>query len=100
MLGVPMKLDVDRELVSLDTCLGDFAHPISAPVQRRALEQAAEIIAGAPREERLQVAMRIQTMLLRHGISESTENLMKTYAVRLHQRIDLLTPCTSVAREA
>lgn len=81
-----MELDVDRELTALDTCLGDFPHPISQSVRERALTLASAIISGAPRGERYFVAKRLETMLLRHGITECDIEL-EAQATRNEQRI-------------
>lgn len=82
-----MELDVDRELTALDTCLGDFPHPISPSVRDRALGLASAIISGAPRGDRYFVAKRLETMLLRHGITDCCDTELEAQAARNEQRI-------------
>lgn len=82
-----MELDVDRELTALDTCLGDFPHPISASVRDRALKLASSIVSGTPRGERYFVAKRLETMLLRHGITECWDVDLEAQSARNEPRI-------------
>lgn len=82
-----VELDVDRELNALDTCLGDFPHPIGASVRHRALYLASSIVSGAPRGERYFVAKRLETMLLRHGITECCDVDLQAQAAEHEQRI-------------
>lgn len=78
-----VNMDIDRELIALDICLADFAHPLNLSVQQRALAVAAGIIAGAPPADRFLVATRLEKVLVRHGLEEFTESLMERHALRL-----------------
>lgn len=78
-----VNMDIDRELIALDTCLADFVHPLHLSVQQRALAVAAGIIAGAPPADRFVVATRLEKVLVRHGLGELSKSLMETHALRL-----------------
>lgn len=78
-----VNMDIDRELIALDTCLADFAHPLNVSVQQRALGVAAGIIAGAPPADRFVVASRLEKVLLRHGLAEFSPTLMEKNPLRL-----------------
>lgn len=75
-----MEMDIDRELIALDTCLADFKHPLQPSVQERAQAVAAGIIAGAPPAERFHVATRVEIVLLRHGLTDCCHGLMEAQA--------------------
>ncbi|MGH8077381.1 MAG: hypothetical protein ACREPE_08680 [Lysobacter sp.] len=77
-----MEMDIERELIALDTCLADFKHPLSPSVRERALGVAAAIIAGASATDRFLVATRLEIVLLRHGLTDCCHTLLEAHAAR------------------